>query len=390
MFCKKCGDSFSGDIKFCGKCGTPTVESAPATHAGQLMLPASILRRLSNHLIDNVVIQIISGVFFASGVYSESVLMSIVGSFIYLIGYYVICESVWGRTVGKLVTGTKVVDKDGNKPSLLRILGRSFARWIPFEALSFLTSGFPIGWHDSLSKTYVVSSAYSVEDVKRINPEEVKKATVNSAAVTIITIVVAVLIIIPIIGITSSVILASLNSARTQGGDTQVKSSLAIVKTNSLVYANESKVYSGFCSNLETIEELKFASKAGGSSEYDYVCNDDNGDWAVSVPLKSGGYWCVDGSKDEAVKLDSALSEQTSCSSVQGIDGVREDLKAEFVNSCSDGELVLNDYCSCAYDRLVEKFGIGGLIEMSLAYEKTGVFDQRFTDTIRGCQNLIK
>ena len=72
-----------------------------------------------------------------------------------LIGYYLFFEGLFGRTVGKFVTGTRVVNELGLRPSFKQILGRTFARLIPFEAFSFLGSDSR-GWHDSLSKTFVV------------------------------------------------------------------------------------------------------------------------------------------------------------------------------------------------------------------------------------------
>lgn len=72
-----------------------------------------------------------------------------------LLTYYIGLEGLTGRTVGKWVTGTRVVNAEGTRPSFGQILGRSFARLIPFEPFSFL--GRPArGWHDSLPKTYVV------------------------------------------------------------------------------------------------------------------------------------------------------------------------------------------------------------------------------------------
>ena len=69
--------------------------------------------------------------------------------------YYVLLEGLTGCTIGKLLTGTKVVDEDGNPPSLGRILLRTLARLIPLEFLSFLGTP-PRGRHDSLSGTYVI------------------------------------------------------------------------------------------------------------------------------------------------------------------------------------------------------------------------------------------
>jgi uncharacterized RDD family membrane protein YckC len=73
----------------------------------------------------------------------------------WMVGYYFIFEALFQVTPGKLATGTHVVDWNGNKPSLLQILGRSLTRFIPFEPLSFFGRS-PDGWHDRWSGTYVV------------------------------------------------------------------------------------------------------------------------------------------------------------------------------------------------------------------------------------------
>jgi uncharacterized RDD family membrane protein YckC len=52
--------------------------------------------------------------------------------------YYVAQEALWSRTLGKLITGTKVVNEDGSKLTFGRALGRTLCRLIPFEPLSFL------------------------------------------------------------------------------------------------------------------------------------------------------------------------------------------------------------------------------------------------------------
>lgn len=60
-----------------------------------------------------------------------------------------------GRSIGKYITKTKVVMEDGSLPKIGDYLRRSFSRIIPFEAFSFLGSEGR-GWHDTISKTYVV------------------------------------------------------------------------------------------------------------------------------------------------------------------------------------------------------------------------------------------
>ncbi len=73
--------------------------------------------------------------------------------------YFVVLEATTGRTIGKFITGTRVVSATGGNPSFKQVLGRTFCRLIPFEALSFLgNKGFPIGWHDSIPGTRVVKA----------------------------------------------------------------------------------------------------------------------------------------------------------------------------------------------------------------------------------------
>src|SRR6185369_4756280 len=50
--------------------------------------------------------------------------------------YYLPSEALFGRTLGKLVTGTRVVTESGQTPSFLQILGRTAARLIPFDVFT--------------------------------------------------------------------------------------------------------------------------------------------------------------------------------------------------------------------------------------------------------------
>ena len=72
--------------------------------------------------------------------------------------YYIGMEGFFGFTVGKLVTGTRVVNGEGGKPRWGQIVGRTFARLIPLEPFSvlFWNERQRRGWHDLLSKTWVV------------------------------------------------------------------------------------------------------------------------------------------------------------------------------------------------------------------------------------------
>lgn len=127
--------------------------------------------RLANFILDRIFVVIIFTVygfvygFVSAMVYpdfvpkesaSDFTANMVIGLFGTLL-YYLISEAVFGRTLGKLITGTKVIDSNGNKPSFQKILIRTFARLIPFEQFSFLANDAR-GWHDSLSGTWVVKA----------------------------------------------------------------------------------------------------------------------------------------------------------------------------------------------------------------------------------------
>lgn len=75
--------------------------------------------------------------------------------FLFLLIYYVIFESINGRTIGKYITNTKVFMLDGSKPESEKILMRTLSRIVPFEFLSFLGNDDK-GWHDTWTDTVVV------------------------------------------------------------------------------------------------------------------------------------------------------------------------------------------------------------------------------------------
>jgi uncharacterized RDD family membrane protein YckC len=66
-------------------------------------------------------------------------------------------ELLFGRTLGKLVTGTKVVSTNSENLRYIQVFVRTLVRAFPIEMISFLGKN-PIGWHDSLSKTMVVDA----------------------------------------------------------------------------------------------------------------------------------------------------------------------------------------------------------------------------------------
>jgi uncharacterized RDD family membrane protein YckC len=71
--------------------------------------------------------------------------------------YYTLCEKLFrGHTLGKLITGTRVIREDGDELTLKDALLRSLCRLVPFEAFSIWSErGL---WHDVWTKTKVIQT----------------------------------------------------------------------------------------------------------------------------------------------------------------------------------------------------------------------------------------
>jgi uncharacterized RDD family membrane protein YckC len=71
----------------------------------------------------------------------------------FFVGYYTLCESLLnGRTLGKLITGTRAVKTNNESLTFNDALLRSLSRIVPFEVFS----GFGTPWHDSWTNTMVI------------------------------------------------------------------------------------------------------------------------------------------------------------------------------------------------------------------------------------------
>ena len=404
MYCQKCGHEMLESSKFCKDCGFGV-----SGVVGNEKFTASALIRLANYFIDRILGAIIFCTFFVAlwglvSVFASSGIISPQNIFVKIFNviipilivisiyinpfYFLFFEGIWGRSIGKWITKTKVVRKDGGKPRFMQVLGRSFARFIPFEAFSFLVSNNPVGWHDSLSNTLVVPADYTPDDVKNINFNGNKK---QKNALVIVAIIVGILFFISVIGILSSVVLASLNSARAKGQDASTKANLDNVKAEAELYWNSQSMngkdgsYSGLCNSDVLIQTKNSLAKVNDSSP---VCNDNLDGYVIASPLNSGGYWCVD-SSGQSITIDNTLGDQLSCSSVAKDTTTEETIRTSFMNSCT-GKSATSAYCSCVFDGLIEKIGVDGFIEMSNNYDKTGKMESEVTDTISGCSYLSK
>lgn len=122
-------------------------------------------QRFVNYLIDLIVFYVlmfIVGIFIGiaavAGVAStESIAITIL-TYVFAIAlfllYYTLLEGSKGKTLGKLVTKTKVVTEDGSPMTYSKAFLRSLSRLVPFEPLSVFF-GLKM-WHDQWTNTMVI------------------------------------------------------------------------------------------------------------------------------------------------------------------------------------------------------------------------------------------
>lgn len=124
---------------------------------------ASAGKRFLNYVIDLIAFYIIFlGILIAVSIISPGIfdnINSFVDRLITLVCYGLIMGLIEaaanGKSLGKLITGTKAVNTDGTEIDFQKAFMRNIIRSIPFNALSAL--GTPSNpWHDKWSDTIVV------------------------------------------------------------------------------------------------------------------------------------------------------------------------------------------------------------------------------------------
>jgi len=136
---------------------TMTKGTERETERAQLTL-ASTGQRFGNFLIDYFGAPFVFGIFLGltGSDFGEGINDYVFGIMFMLI-YFIPLEAISGITLGKWITGTKAVNNDGSKLTLIKAVGRTICRFIPFEPFSFLGAR-PEGWHDKIPKTMVIST----------------------------------------------------------------------------------------------------------------------------------------------------------------------------------------------------------------------------------------
>ncbi|MEK7185083.1 MAG: type II secretion system protein [Patescibacteria group bacterium] len=102
------------------------------------------------------------------------------------------------------------------------------------------------------------------------------------------------LVVIAIIGILASVVLASLNTARSKGADAAIKANLANIRAQAeIVYDDAPGSYAAVCANGNVAQAVTASQTAGGNGG---ACANAAATWSVWAGLKGTATdaWCVD------------------------------------------------------------------------------------------------
>ncbi|MFA6300793.1 MAG: prepilin-type N-terminal cleavage/methylation domain-containing protein [Candidatus Paceibacterota bacterium] len=104
------------------------------------------------------------------------------------------------------------------------------------------------------------------------------------------------LVVVAIIGILASVVLASLNSARSKGSNAAVKANLANLRAQAAIFNDTGNTYAGVCADATFAAGLAAAVSAGGDTVT--TCYGDADGWVAAADLKAAEGtstgWCVD------------------------------------------------------------------------------------------------
>ena len=119
------------------------------------------------------------------------------------------------------------------------------------------------------------------------------------------------LVVVAIIGILASVVLASLNTARSKGADAATKANLANIRAQAEIFYDDAPgSYDGVCADPVVANALAAVLGSSGSAA---SCQDAAGAWGASGDLKNGDFWCVDSTGASEEIVATLVADDTAC-----------------------------------------------------------------------------
>ena len=127
---------------------------------------ANLFLRLINAAIDTSIISTVAVLIMAAdntnkyveiNQFNEGVHSSVILYFTIQFFYYITLESIFGKTIGKFISNTAIVNQDTYKrTNIINILGWTFIRFIPGYSIPVIFTKNKSGLHDIIGKTLVI------------------------------------------------------------------------------------------------------------------------------------------------------------------------------------------------------------------------------------------
>jgi uncharacterized RDD family membrane protein YckC len=115
-----------------------------------------MVRRYFNFIIDAIIIAIVViAIFITLNLRMTDFNVFLMYALVFLL-YYFFLEYFFLRTLGKLLTNTKVEYSKNCSKRARMILIRTLSRFLPFEPFSIFFTNDHQMWHDTLSCTHVI------------------------------------------------------------------------------------------------------------------------------------------------------------------------------------------------------------------------------------------
>jgi uncharacterized RDD family membrane protein YckC len=112
--------------------------------------------RLINYFVDLLIISLIIRLAYFFLDFNQAIIWDFLILIVFF-GYYTLFEFYFQRTIGKYLTGSLVVNEYGDTPDFKTICLRTIIRIIPLNPYSFFWTDDHRFWHDTWTKTFVVS-----------------------------------------------------------------------------------------------------------------------------------------------------------------------------------------------------------------------------------------
>ena len=250
----------------------------------------------------------------SSGLQSQSA--KLVTLPIYLLvtwGYYALMTYYTGATLGKMLVGITVKSDDLGKLSFGRVILRETIGKILSQIIlyiGYIIAGFTQkkqGLHDMLARSVVVYK---------------DPAKSHTAGLIVGIIIACILPVVAILGILSSVVLVSLNSARQKGNDAQTQSVVAQMRTVAEVYYVNNNTYSmtRSCSS-GMFADPSFASTIAQLKDKNVLsCFAEGSSYAISAPSATPGQnFCVDSTGYNGNAMANDDGSKASCQVTGGL-----------------------------------------------------------------------